>query len=160
MKFLTDAMFGKLTRLLRILGYDTVYADDLEEYFQKSPVLDDELAQYAKETDRIIITRDYPFYKKYRNRSIYLDGVGVYNYLDKLKNSLQLEYNFDINQARCSLCNSNLEKVKNINLIKDKVKVETYKHYKKIFQCKNQNCKKVFWKGTHIENILKRLEKK
>ena len=29
MKFLVDAMLGKLARFLRIFGYDTIYANDL-----------------------------------------------------------------------------------------------------------------------------------
>ena len=63
-KFLTDSMFGRLTRLLRIFGYDTVYANDLEDHFKVSPVSDDLLLKYALEHDRIVITRDYPFFKK------------------------------------------------------------------------------------------------
>ena len=55
-RFLTDSMFGRLTRLLRIFGYDTVYANDLENYFEVSPVPDDLLLKYALEHDRIIIS--------------------------------------------------------------------------------------------------------
>ncbi|MFX1408521.1 MAG: Mut7-C RNAse domain-containing protein, partial [Promethearchaeota archaeon] len=36
-KFLVDAMLGKLARFLRIFGYDTVYANDLEDIFHLSP---------------------------------------------------------------------------------------------------------------------------
>ncbi|MFX0008351.1 MAG: Mut7-C RNAse domain-containing protein, partial [Candidatus Hermodarchaeota archaeon] len=43
MKFLTDSMFGKLTRFLRIFGYDTVYANDLTTFFNIDPVPDDYL---------------------------------------------------------------------------------------------------------------------
>ena len=80
-KFLTDAMYGRLTRFLRIFGYDTIYADDLEDHFKISPVPDEKLAEYALENNRIIITRDYEFHKKNRDRSIFLEGEGVYNYL-------------------------------------------------------------------------------
>lgn len=159
MKFLTDSMFGKLTRFLRIFGYDTIYANDLEEFFQLTPVPDEELAQYALETNRIIITRDYIFYKKTRDRSIYLEGEGVYNYLNQLKNKVHLKYNFNISKARCSVCNSNLEKVNDKNLVKNFVKTETFNHYNVFFQCKNQNCRKIYWKGGHIESILNKLKK-
>ncbi|TFG09204.1 MAG: hypothetical protein EU539_00095 [Promethearchaeota archaeon] len=157
-KFLTDAMFGKLTRFLRIFGYDTVYADDLKETFNVNPVPDELLAEYALENDRIIITRDYPFYKKNRDRSIFLKGEGVYNYLHQLKNTLNLEYNFDMPKARCSICNSELRKVKDKIEIKNEVKHETYKHYEDFYRC--VNCKKIFWRGTHIEKIIKQIKKR
>ena len=155
-KFLTDAMYGRLTRFLRIFGYDTVYADDLEEYFHISPVPDEKLAEYAIENNRIIITRDYEFHKKHRDRSIFLEGEGVYNYLDQLKKKLKLDYNFEMQTARCSVCNSELEKVKDKNLIINDVKPETFKHFEEFYQC--AKCKKVYWKGTHIEKIMKNLK--
>ncbi|MFX1444870.1 MAG: DUF5615 family PIN-like protein [Promethearchaeota archaeon] len=155
-KFLTDAMYGRLTRFLRIFGYDTVYADDLEVVFGITPVPDEKLAEYALENNRIIITRDYPFHKKHRDRSIFLEGEGVYNYLDQLKSKLQLDYNFDMQKARCSMCNSELEIVKDKNLIINEVKPETFKHFEVFYQC--TKCKKVYWKGTHIEKIMERLK--
>jgi len=155
-KFLTDAMYGRLTRFLRIFGYDTIYADDLEEYFNISPVPDEKLAEFAIESNRIIITRDYEFHKKYRDQSIFLEGEGVYNYLHQLKIKLQLNYNFEMQTARCSVCNSELEHVKDKNLIINDVKPETFKYIEEFYQC--TKCKKVYWKGTHIEKIMKRLK--
>ncbi len=156
MKFLVDAMCGKLKTFLRIFGYDTIYADDLEEYFNISPVPDEKLADYALENNRIIITRDNSFYKKHRDRSIFLEGEGVYNYLNQLKNSLPLEYKFNMQKARCSVCNSALEKVRDKNKIKNDVKPETFKYNEDFYQC--TKCKKVYWKGTHIEKIMERLK--
>ena len=155
-KLLTDSMYGRLTRLLRIFGYDTVYANDLEEFFNVSPVPDEKLAGYALENNRIIITRDYAFYKKYKERSIYLEGEGVYNFLNQLKNILNLEYNFNMQKARCSVCNSGLEKVTDKNKIINDVKPETFKYIEDFYQC--TKCKKVYWKGTHIEKIMERLK--
>ena len=156
-KFLTDAMYGRLTRFLHIFGYDTVYADDLEVVFGIVPVPDEKLAEYALETNRIIITRDYSFYKKNRDRSIFLEGEGVYNYLHQLKNKLNLEFNFNMGNARCSICNSELEKVADKNKIINDVKPQTFQYYKEFYQCINPKCKKVYWKGTHIEKIIKKL---
>ena len=155
-KFLTDAMFGKLTRFLRMFGYDTVYANDLEDDYKLYPMPDNKLLEYAIEHDRIIITKDLPFHKTCEDRSIYLNGDGVYNYLRQLKNALGLEYNINMKLARCSLCNSNLEFVEDNNSIKDSVKDATFKYYNVFYQC--VNCKKVFWKGSHIDKITKKLE--
>jgi uncharacterized protein with PIN domain len=157
-KFLTDAMFGRLTRFLRIFGYDTVYADDLEGLFGIAPVPDEKLAEFALEDERIIITRDYPFYKKNRDRSIFLEGEGVYNYLHQLKLKLNLDYNFNMGKARCSICNSELEKVKDKIKIMNDVKPQTFQYYEDFYQCTNPKCKKVYWKGTHIEKIMRKLK--
>lgn len=159
MKFLADAMCGKLKTFLRIFGYDTVYADDLEEVFNISPVPDKMLAEYAIKNDRIIITRDYPFYKKFKDRSIYLEGEGVYNYLSQLKLKFNLEYDFNIKKARCSICNSILKKINDKNQIINEVKPQTLKQFENFYQCTNPKCKKVFWKGSHIEKIMSRLKK-
>ena len=160
MKFLVDSMCGRLARFLRIFGYDTVYANDLEEYFSISPVPDNKLLEYAIEDDRIIITRDFPFYKKAKERCVYLEGEGVYNYLKQLQLKLNLAYNFIMEQARCSVCNSHLDKVIDKSSIRDDVQDETYKHYDDFHRCKNSNCRKVFWRGTHIEDIIKKLKEK
>jgi hypothetical protein len=150
-------MLGKLVRFLRIFGYDTVYADELESYFEMSPVSDEELQQYAEKENRIIITKDLPFHSKTREISVYLEGEGVYNYLNQLKFKLNLEYNFKINRARCSLCNNILEKVIDKTRIENKVLKETYKHYDEFYQCSNPDCRKIYWNGPHIIDILNKI---
>ncbi|MFX1376658.1 MAG: DUF5615 family PIN-like protein [Promethearchaeota archaeon] len=159
MKFLVDAMLGKLARFLRMFGYDTLYANDLVELFNKDPVSDDNLLAYAKETNRIIITKDYPFYKRCNGKAIYLKGKGVYNYLRQLKEMLKLDFEFNIETARCSVCNSKLKKVKEKNIVKDLVLQDTFNQYNDFYQCINLQCKKIYWKGSHIEDIENRLEK-
>ena len=159
MKFLVDAMLGRLARFLRIFGYDTVYANDLIDYFKVDPVSDEKLKEYAQKNNRIIITKDYPLSKSFRNKSLYLRGEGVYNYLNQLKNRLGLNFDFKIERARCSNCNSPLKKIKDKSLIKDNVLKDTFNHYDEYFQCSNLDCKKVYWKGTHIEDIENKLEK-
>ncbi|TFF69198.1 MAG: hypothetical protein EU516_00805 [Promethearchaeota archaeon] len=160
MKFLVDAMLGKLVRFLRIFGYDTVYADDLEEFFNMSPVSDDKLKEYAQKENRIIITKDLPFYNKIRFKAVYLKGEGVYNYLNQLKLKLNLEYKFQIHRARCSVCNSVLEKVQDKNSIKEEVPVQTYENYDDFYQCSKPECGKIYWNGPHITDILTKIKKK
>ena len=100
MKFLVDAMLGKLARFLRIFGYDTLFANDLVEEFDIDPIPDKQLLDYAKKSNRVIITKDYPFYKQINEKAIYLKGKGVYNYLNQLKINLGLKFQFNIEKAR------------------------------------------------------------
>ena len=160
MKFLVDAMLGKLARFLRIFGYDTVYANDLIGYFKIDPIPDEKLIEFAHKNNRIIITKDYPLYNGYRSKSLYLKGEGVYNYLNQLRQKINLDYEFSLEKARCSVCNSKLKKVDNKNSIKEHVKHATFKNYNEFFQCNNSNCQKVFWNGPHIADIIKNLRDK
>ncbi|MFX1343917.1 MAG: DUF5615 family PIN-like protein [Promethearchaeota archaeon] len=157
MKFLVDSMLGKLARFLRIFGYDTLYANDLVDFFKTDPVPDDKLLAYAKKTNRIVITKDYQFYKKGIENALYLRGEGVYNYLNQLKEDLRLEFKFNIENARCSICNSKMAKVKEKGEIKDYVLQNTFNKYNDFYQCLNLQCKKIYWKGSHIDDIENRL---
>jgi len=160
MKFLVDAMLGKLVRFLRIFGYNTVYADELERLFNMSPVSDDKLQEYAEKEDRIIITKDLPFYNKTRANAVYLKGEGVYNYLNQLKLKLNLDFQFDIYRARCSLCNSFLKLVHDKKDIKQEVLTQTYNNYEEFYRCSNPNCGKIYWNGPHITDILDKVNRK
>ncbi|MBY9016820.1 MAG: DUF5615 family PIN-like protein [Candidatus Lokiarchaeota archaeon] len=158
MKFLVDAMLGKLARFLRIFGYDTVYANDLIEYYNINPVPDNNLKEYAQSTNRIVITKDLPFYKDIMDNAILLEGEGVYSYLNQIKQKLKMQLNFNIQNARCSTCNSLLQEVTNKILIKNLVKHETFLNYNEFFQCVNPTCRKVFWNGPHIADINRRIQ--
>jgi uncharacterized protein with PIN domain len=158
MKFLTDAMLGKLTRFLRIFGYDTIYASDLIYHYGINPVPDEKLSEFAVRSNRLVITKDLPFYNRIKENAILLEGEGVYNYLNQLKLKLNLVYDFKIEDARCSVCNATLKRVNNKNSIKEFVKHETFNTYNEFFQCDNPRCKKVFWNGPHIADIIKNLK--
>jgi uncharacterized protein with PIN domain len=152
-------MLGKLARFLRIFGYDTIYTNDLIDYFKIDPVPDDKLIEYAKKNDRIIITKDLPLYKSFMENSIYLRGEGIYNYLHHLNKEFGLEFKFNFKRARCSICNSELKRVEHKSSIKDDILKETYKNYNDFYQCSNLLCKKVYWQGSHIEDIEYKLGK-
>jgi len=158
MKFLVNSMCGRLARFLRIFGYDTVYANDLIDYFNQDPVPDEKLIEYAKKNGRFIITKDYVLYKHHMEKSIFLNGKGIYNYLRQLNKKLGLNFQFNLKQARCSICNSQLKRVENKNLIKSLVLEETFNNYAEFYQCSNLQCKKIYWQGSHIEDIENKLK--
>ena len=159
MKFLVDAMLGKLARFLPIFGYDALFANDLVEQFDMDPIPDEKLLDYAQQSNRVIITKDYPFYKRINEKAIYLEGEGVYNYLNQIKETLGLKLDFSIKKARCTVCNSTLKVVKEKTEVKDFVLQETYNKVNEFYLCLNSKCKKIYWKGSHIDDIENRLEK-
>jgi uncharacterized protein with PIN domain len=158
MKFLIDAMLGKLARFLRIFGYDTVYANDLIEFFKLDPVPDEKLKDYAYENNRIVITKDNQFFQELGDSAVLLEGRGIYNYLNQLKSKFQLNYDINMEKGRCSLCNYELFKVANKQSIILLIPPETYKHYSDFYQCSNPKCKKIFWEGSHIKDIIQKIK--
>ena len=155
MKFLTDSMFGKLTRLLRIFGHDTVYAEDI---MASAP--DSELLKHAIENDRIILTRDKPFSEIAKKNSIYLEDIDAYVNLLRLQKEINLPLDFSIINARCSTCNSTLKKVEDKESIKDQIMEETFNSFQEFYTCSNPKCNKIYWRGSHIEKIIDKLKKK
>ena len=158
MKFLVDSMLGKLARFLRIFGYDTIYANDLTEVFMTDPVPDEKLIEYAKENNRFIITKDRMLNKTYFERSLFLHGEGIYNYLHQLKEELHLKFEFKVEKAKCSICNAKLHKVQDKNEILNDILQDSFNNYEEFYRCSNLQCNKIFWKGSHIEDIEKKLE--
>jgi len=155
MKFLVDSMLGKLARLLRIFGYDTVYAEEVEKSAPDSKLLD-----YAIENDRIIITRDLPFHKKARDRSFYVDNLDAYENLLKLEKELNLKLDFSMENARCSVCNSILEEIEDKKSLTNEIESETFHNYDHFYTCLNPKCNKIYWRGSHIDKIINKLKKK
>jgi uncharacterized protein with PIN domain len=61
MRFLLDGMLGKLTRWLRILGYDAEYSKNSS---------DNNLLSQAKDESRILLTSDAQLYRNAVSRNI------------------------------------------------------------------------------------------
>ncbi len=157
MKFLTDCMLGRLSRFLRIFGYDTIYAKDLEES-EKIPAPDELLVEFAKKENRIILTKDKLLSRKAFPKSLFLEGEDVYLYLKQIKKKFSSKFQFNIESARCSVCNSTLIPISNKEDIKSLVNDGTFNSIKEFYQCSNQNCTKIYWHGTHIEDILSKIK--
>lgn len=158
MKFLTDLMLGRLTRFLRIFAYDTVYAKDLESN-NNIPVPDEELVKFANKENRIILTKDKLLSRKAAPNSLFLEGENVYEYLKQIKIRFKNDFEYKAEKARCSVCNYTLIKIENKEDVKGLVNKGTYNHINVFFQCANPACKKIYWHGTHIEDILLKIKK-
>lgn len=137
-KFIADAMFGTLAKWLRVLGFDTLYAKDLE---------DEDIVELARAEERVLITRDKLLAQKTAN-SFYLDSDD----LDEQLNQVLEKYPVQENKllTRCLLCNSVLSPVEKSEV--QDVPESVLQREEKFWKC--EKCEKFYWPATHYENMV------
>jgi len=150
-RFLADEMLGSVAKWLRILGFDTEYAKDMD---------DDDILEKALNEGRIVLTRD----RGLRQRAV-KSGIEVI-YLE----SAELEEDMravigkypperDKFMRRCTLCNSQLLEVGK-EAAKGRVPKGVYERQERFWYCKR--CDKYYWEGSHwkkMKEFLRKVEK-
>jgi uncharacterized protein len=144
-RFVADVMVGKLARWLRILGFDTVYSNTLD---------DNEIVRIAETENRIILTRDTGLAARRRafNRCILIESG------DYVEQILQVLRACNLSEfavfSRCLECNSLLLGADKEEVF-EKVPPFVYLTQNRFAVC--PTCGRVFWHGTHADRILERI---
>ncbi|MHA1998052.1 MAG: DUF5615 family PIN-like protein [Promethearchaeota archaeon] len=146
MLLICDAMLGDLARSLRFFGFDTLFVGEMEKDLPKA-LPDMEILELARRTGRIILTKDELFSRVDPAQVILLTGSRTSDYMEQLVEKLKLELKFNQDNSRCFRCNEIVVRVAK-DLVKDRVKDNTYKHYDTFYECKS--CGQVFWRGSHF----------
>lgn len=143
--FILDVHLGKLARILRFLGFDTLYRTDYD---------DSEIIRIALEQHRIILTRDRRLLHDRRiTHARWLHSVMAEEQACEVIRRFQLEY--DIRRfARCPACNGLVDPVEKETIL-SRLEPLTVKYYTDFFQCRE--CGKIYWKGSHYDRIVKKL---
>ncbi len=146
-KFVLDVHLGTLARQMRMLGIDTYYANDLS---------DEKIIEISQKEKRAILTRDLGILKSGKvTRGYWVRNTNPDEQIIEILRRFQLEKQLSP-FSRCISCNGELapvEKSKVESRLPDKVKG----YYDIFFQC--AACDKVYWKGTHFEDMRKKVEK-
>jgi uncharacterized protein with PIN domain len=133
-------MLGKCARYMRIMGYDTQYPN--------LSISDTELINICKEGDFTLVSRDRELCQRYK-KSIHVLSDRIDEQILQIVIIAPPEKGKLF--SRCTLCNGILEKGG------DNCKDEYYNDgVKEVFHC--PDCGKCYWRGTHWENILKKLK--
>lgn len=144
-RFVADRMIGRLARMLRLLGYDTLYQPELDPA---------RLAELAAREDRIILTRG-DIHLRYRGATNVLSVKSEYP-PEQLR-EVVAEFSLDPRSGlwtRCTICNSRIAPAAKEE-IKDLVKPKVFEAYSEFYRC--SGCGRAYWHGSHVERILKNL---
>ena len=146
LRFVADAHLGGLARMLRMLGFDTLY----DNHFH-----DDDIVALAERDGRVVLTRDRELLKR-RN-------VTHGCYVHALKSEAQLrEVAERLDLARsarpftlCLHCNEPLRPVDKLTVL-DRLPPRVKAHYERFSTC--DACGRVYWEGSHWRNMLRLLD--
>ena len=142
-------MLGRLSRWLRIFGYDTLE-------IRKQENEDDVLLDLAEKEDRILISRDSLLIRRAIRKGIRAYLVRSSEIMEQLR-EMRLEFLLDLEpeMERCTLCNSIIRKIESFEMdilkTKEYVYLERLEKDTEFWLC--DNCGQVYWKGTHWKNI-------
>jgi uncharacterized protein with PIN domain/sulfur carrier protein ThiS len=140
-RFVVDGHLGKLASHLRLLGFDTVYANDAEDSW---------LAGVSAAEGRILLTRD----RRLLKRSVVERGYCVRED-DPRRQLLEVVRRFELAArarpfTRCVRCNGSLVAVTKADVL-DRLEPKTKLYYDDFRQC--DGCGRVYWKGSHYEAL-------
>lgn len=147
-RFIADAMLGSLARWLRILGFDTVY----------DPALDDgELVERSRTEGRVLLTRDSRLILRRRVREhLFIRSDGVEAQIRQVLSDLGLGVRRGGFLGRCLRCNEPLVRLAAAEA-RSRVPPYVARTQRRFRLC--PACDRVYWRATHVEGMLERLER-
>ena len=97
LRFVADVMVGKLARWLRMLGYDVLYSNTLE---------DDEIVRIASSEARAVLTRDVELFGRIKGPALLVSDDDYSNQVRQVISEFNLT-EFAV-LTRCAECNTPL----------------------------------------------------
>jgi uncharacterized protein with PIN domain len=142
--FVVDVNLGKLARLLRLFGFDTLFANTLD---------DKEIVHVSAGQGRIILTRDRRLlYAKAVTHGYWVRAVKPLEQLSEVVKRFDLARQFKP-FSRCAACNGLIEPVEK-QAVLDLLEPKTRLYYERFYRC--PSCGKVYWEGSHLDHMRQR----
>jgi uncharacterized protein with PIN domain len=144
--FVADGHLGRLTRNLRLLGFDVAYNPRAE---------DPQLLRVMERENRALLTRD---------RRLLMHAVVKTGYFPRSQNAdqqtIEVIRRFDLRGSiapftRCLHCNAPLQKVSKAEII-ERLEPLTKIYYEQFRRC--TGCGQIYWPGSHFSKLQKRIE--
>jgi uncharacterized protein with PIN domain len=144
--FAADANVGKLATLLRLLGWDTTFARDID---------DASLAELACAQGRVVLSRDRNCLK--RSKIVHGRLVRANDPLEQIRD-IVVAYGIKEQSrpfSRCLRCNEPLVAVDKAR-VWDRLEPRTKRYYDSFWRC--PACQRIYWAGSHHDGMLRLLE--
>ena len=145
-RFVADRMLGRLARMLRLLGYDTLYSPTVTLA---------QLQEMARRGDRMILTRGDSTKRFPALRNVY--SVKSEHPPEQLRDVVE-HYGLETHAGlwtRCTLCNALIEKVEKQE-VESRLDPKILQLYQEFSRC--TGCGHLYWRGSHVDRITKNLE--
>jgi uncharacterized protein with PIN domain len=145
-RFVADGHLGRLTRNLRLLGFDVAYPKNAD---------DRQLLEVMARENRALLTRD---------RRLLMHGIVQHGYCPRSQNAdeqtIEVVRRFNLSElvapfTRCLRCNAPLEEAAKADII-DRLEPLTKIYYDQFRRC--PECKQIYWPGSHFPKLRKRIE--
>jgi len=148
-RFIVDTNVGKLARWLRILGYDTLFINEID---------DKELIAIGLKEKRVLLTKDTQLMLRRVVTSGRLKALLIED--DNPKDQLrQVVRTMKLDQERkftlCLECNEPLVP-RSKDEVQDLVPPYVFKTQSHYFQC--PACHRIYWRGTHWQRMNQELK--
>ena len=143
-RFVADVMLGRLARWLRALGYDTLY-------FRDAP--DRKLIALALSDRRRLLTRDAALARRARDAGLFVRAEALDAQIREVTAAFGLAGRRPL--SRCLECNEPLAAAVP-EAVRDRVPPYTFATRREFWMC--TGCRRVYWAGTHVTGIRRRLE--
>jgi len=146
MKFIADVHLGKLAKLLRMLGFDTLYNNSLTN---------SELISIALQQNRILLSRNAAINNhKAQLKSFYISSENPELQLQQVLQNFNLKDHIHP-FTRCIACNGSLQPVAKDGILLQ-LPPNTNQYFNEFWQC--DNCNRIYWKGSHYERMNSLIE--
>ncbi len=142
--FLADATVGKLARWLRLLGYDVVYMEGTDKLA---------IAWRVRSEGRVLLTRDHSLANRQGLQIVLINARSFEDQIDKVLEEVGPPP--PAADPRCMACNTPLVSLAREDA-RELVPPYIFRTQDKFSQC--PECGKVYWSGTHWDEIKARIE--
>lgn len=146
LRFMVDVMLGRLARWLRVIGYDAAYREGID---------DGDLVRLAIDESRILLTRDRTLPTEWWiDNYLLIDSTRPMVQLRQVVNHYDLPWHERL-FSRCTVCNEPLNPL-SYEQASERVPVKVLEHASRFAGC--PGCKRVYWEGSHVDRMRKRLD--
>lgn len=150
-RFIVDMNVGKLARWLRMIGYDALFINGID---------DDRLIDIALAEERVVLTKDTQIMRRRvvtsgRLKVVLIEKDNPKEQLYQVVKTLSLDWQSG-QFTRCLECNQKLVP-RTQEEVKELVPPYVFRTQNQYMQC--PSCLRVYWRGTHWQRMRGELER-